>query len=134
MSRGFAAARTALIWMLVLAALEAALRLMDVPSYILPTPSGVARAFATELPSIAWHSWITVQEILYGLAAVGAVLGEFIGSDNGIGYLVLSASRTLDGDLLYASLVILVVLCLGFSAIVDQIERWLLPMSGVRAL
>lgn len=239
-----------MIWVILLGILEVGLRFAALPSYILPTPLGVASAFMTELPDIAWNSWITVQEIMLGLAiafvcalvtaiailafptfrrtvmplmaaaqaspkeaiapllvmwfgftmlpkvilaaaipffplliaivvglerfdprvrllaasmgagpvrtffsfrawsalpsffgglrvgitlaAVGAVLGEFIGSDDGIGYLVLSASRNLDGELLYASLVILVALCLVFTAIINAIEGWLLPMNKGR--
>jgi NitT/TauT family transport system permease protein len=68
------------------------------------------------------------------LAAVGAVLGEFLGSDNGIGYVVLSASRNLDGEMLYGSLVLLVALCIGFTAIIDRIERWLLPTTRAERL
>jgi NitT/TauT family transport system permease protein len=64
------------------------------------------------------------------LATVGAVIGEFLGSDDGIGYLVLSASRRLDGELLYASLIILVALCMGLVALVDALESRLL--RGVR--
>jgi NitT/TauT family transport system permease protein len=231
---------------------ELIVRFLHIPSYIVPTPSGVVRTFFSEFWWIAGHSWITIQEILGGfalaivlaviialllvsfpharraffplfvsmqafpkealapllivwlgftmlpkvllaaaiaffpilvativglekfdprlrllaasmgasrartffsfrawdalpsffgalrvgvtLAAVGAVLGEFLGSDNGIGYVVLSASRNLDGEMLYGSLVLLVALCIGFTATIDRIERWLLPTTRIERL
>lgn len=65
------------------------------------------------------------------LAAIGAVLGEYLGSDRGVGYLILSSSRRLDGGLLYASLFALIVMSWAFVLIVDLVDRWLL--RGLRS-
>jgi NitT/TauT family transport system permease protein len=248
----FLVVRTAVMWAGIIVLLDLVVRFLKIPSYIVPTPYGIASTFFSEFWWIAGHSWVTIQEIIAGfamaiilaiaialllvsfprarrtffplfvsmqafpkealapllimwlgftmlpkvllaaaiaffpilvavivgldkfdpklrllaasmgasrartffsfrawdalpaffgalrvgvtLAAVGAVLGEFLGSDNGIGYVVLSASRNLDGELLYASLVILVAVCIGFTAIIDQIERWLLPTTRIERL
>lgn len=47
----------------------------DVPSYLLPTPTQIARTFVDEFPRILWHGWITTYEMLlgYGLAVAIAV-------------------------------------------------------------
>lgn len=77
---------------------------------------------------LSFRVWVALPSFFGGLrlgvtlAAVGAVIGEFLGSDNGIGYLVLNASRRLDGEMLYASLIILVALVLGLVWLVDTTE------------
>jgi NitT/TauT family transport system permease protein len=93
-----------------------------------------ARTFFSFRAWDALPSFFGALRVGVTLAAVGAVLGEFLGSDRGIGYVVLSASRNLDGEMLYGSLVILVALCLGFTTIIDRIERWLLPTTKIERL
>lgn len=66
------------------------------------------------------------------MATVGAVLGEILGSDRGIGYLVLNASRRLDGELLFATLVVLVTISLLLVAAVDLVE-WAVLGRRLRA-
>ena len=44
------------------------------------------------------------------LAVVGAIVGEFVGSDNGLGYLILVSAGSLDGPMTWAALVVLVVM------------------------
>jgi NitT/TauT family transport system permease protein len=80
----------------------------------------------------SFRVWTALPSFLSGirlgvtLAAVGAVLGEFLGSDKGVGYQILSASRRLNGGLLYASLIALIVISWGLVRIVDLAEAWLL--------
>lgn len=81
---------------------------------------------------LSFRVWVALPSFFGGLrlgvtlAAVGAVIGEFLGSDNGIGYMVLNASRRLDGETLYASLIILVALVLGIVWLIDALEARLL--------
>lgn len=51
---------------------EAVVRAASVPSYILPPPSGVARAFDTDGALLARATWVTLQEVLAGFAAAVA--------------------------------------------------------------
>jgi len=80
----------------------------------------------------SFRVWTALPSFLSGirlgvtLAAIGAVLGEFLGSDKGVGYQILSASRRLDGGLLYASLIALIVVSWVLVRIVDLSEAWLL--------
>ena len=67
----FAIVLTAVI---VIGALEAALRWFNVPVYVLPTPSAVAVALWTEFPSIAPHLGYTLIELFAGFA-IGASVG-----------------------------------------------------------
>lgn len=80
----------------------------------------------------SFRVWTALPSFLSGvrlgvtLAAIGAVLGEFLGSDEGIGYQILSASRRLDGGLMYASLIALILISWLLVGIVDLAEGWLL--------
>lgn len=47
---------------------ELVVRLADVPSYIVPPPSGVAQAFDRDAGLLAHATWITLQEVLAGFA------------------------------------------------------------------
>jgi NitT/TauT family transport system permease protein len=61
------------------------------------------------------------------LAVVGAVVGEWIGADNGLGYLLLQANTQLDSTLLFSALVLLVLLGVVLFILVEIAERVLLP-------
>lgn len=61
---------------LLLGVWEAAVAIFQIPSYVIPAPSAVARAILTDLPTLWMHSMVTLQEAVCGLliAAVLAVL------------------------------------------------------------
>ena len=61
------------------------------------------------------------------LAVVGAVIGEFVGSDKGLGYLLLTATGSLDGTLIWAALFVLIFGGVALFAIVSKIERLVIP-------
>ena len=61
------------------------------------------------------------------LAVVGALTGEFIGSDNGLGYLLLSAAGELDTALLFAILFVLSLLAMAFFYAIELLERLMIP-------
>ncbi len=57
---------------------EVLVRALDVPSYVLPTPSKVVKALFTDMPTLMSHSGVTVLEALGGMAislACALVLG-----------------------------------------------------------
>ena len=57
------------------------------------------------------------------LAIVGAIVGEFVGADRGLGYLLLTATGALDGTLVWAALLVLIGLGILLFQIVAAIER-----------
>ena len=59
---------------LIIGSVEAALRLFEVPHYILPPPSTIATALVTEFPLIAPHLGYTLVELFSGFA-IGASIG-----------------------------------------------------------
>ena len=60
-------------------------------------------------------------------AATGAIVGEFVGANAGLGYLLLRATSYLDMPLIFAILVALSVIGIFFSYLVQYCERWLMP-------
>ncbi len=73
---------------LLLGAWEGAVRVFHVPAYILPSPSRIALAFATNWATLARHGATTLAEIALGLAI--AFVGGFLLA------LALHASRSLE--------------------------------------
>jgi NitT/TauT family transport system permease protein len=68
------------------------------------------------------------------LAVVGAIVGEFVGSDRGLGFLLLTSTGTLDGTLVWSALFVLVAMGVALFAIVSKLERLAIPWHvSVRA-
>jgi NitT/TauT family transport system permease protein len=61
------------------------------------------------------------------LAVVGAVVGEFVGSNSGIGYVLQRSIGTFDLPTMFAALVILALLGVVLFWLVDRIERLVIP-------
>ena len=68
-----------------------------------------------------------------GLAFVGAVVGEYLGSASGVGYLILQAEGSFDVDTVVAGIVLLTAFALVLDGLVGVAERRLMkwqPSSG----
>ncbi|MBV8158683.1 MAG: ABC transporter permease subunit, partial [Dyella sp.] len=68
-----------------------------------------------------------------GLAFVGAVVGEYLGSARGVGYLILQAEGTFDINTVFAGIVVLTACALVLDWMVTVGERRLMkwqPKSG----
>jgi len=61
------------------------------------------------------------------LAVVGAVVGEFVGGDAGLGYLLMVANGSMDTQLLFAGIVALTVLGVVFFLLIELAERLAIP-------
>ena len=61
------------------------------------------------------------------LAVVGAVVGEFVGADRGLGYLLIVANGTMNVQLAFAVLIVLSLMGIVLFAAVEALERLLLP-------
>lgn len=61
------------------------------------------------------------------LAVVGAIVGEFVGSNSGLGYLLLVATGNIDTALLFADIVVLTVIGIVLFYIVEFFERFMTP-------
>ena len=68
-----------------------------------------------------------------GLAFVGAVVGEYLGSSEGVGYLILQAEGTFDINSVFAGILVLTAFALALDWMVSLVERRLMvwqPKSG----
>jgi NitT/TauT family transport system permease protein len=61
------------------------------------------------------------------LATVGAIIGEFVGSDRGLGYLLLVAGGDLRTELLFATLIVLTAIGLLLYYAMALLERLAIP-------
>ena len=61
------------------------------------------------------------------LSVIGAVVGEFVGSDSGLGYLLIRALSNLDVELMFAALIVLSLIGVALFNIVSLIERATIP-------
>jgi len=77
------------------------------------------------LPSAT--SWVfSSLHTSVGLAFVGAVVGEYLGSSRGVGYLIQQAEGVFDIDTVLAGILVLTLFALILDFVVTQIERRLL--------
>jgi NitT/TauT family transport system permease protein len=75
------------------------------------------------LPSIT--PWLFAGlKVSVGFALIGAILGEFIASQGGIGYLIDNAVGTFDTPVMFVGLFVLLVLSWLISSGIDQIRRF----------
>jgi NitT/TauT family transport system permease protein len=84
------------------------------------------------LPSAT--SWVfSSLHTSVGLAFVGAVVGEYLGSARGVGYLILQAEGAFDINTVMAGILVLTAFALVLDALVGRVERRLMkwqPRAG----
>ncbi|MDI1246262.1 MAG: ABC transporter permease [Rhodoferax sp.] len=84
------------------------------------------------LPSAT--SWVfSSLHTSVGLAFVGAVVGEYLGSSQGVGYLILQAEGSFDINTVMAGIVVLTAFALVLDSLVGKAEKYLMkwqPKSG----
>ncbi len=89
-----------------------------------------ATFFKIQLPN-ALPSIFAGLKISITFSVVGAVVGEFVGGQGGLGYLLLIANGNMDTALLFAGIVALTVLGVIFFALIGLLERLVLPPHAV---
>jgi NitT/TauT family transport system permease protein len=87
----------------------------------------------------AWQAFVKVRvphalpnifaglKVAITLATVGAIIGEFVGSDRGLGYLLLVAGGDLRTELLFATLIVLTGIGLALYYLMALLERLAIP-------
>ncbi len=61
------------------------------------------------------------------LAVIGAIIGEFVGGNQGLGYLVVVANSEMRTQMSFAALLLLSLLGLALFGLIVLVERWLIP-------
>jgi NitT/TauT family transport system permease protein len=87
------------------------------------------RQLTTEIIVPSALSWITASlHTSFGLALVGAVVGELFGATSGVGELIYSAKNNFDADGVFAGMALLAAIALVAEALITALEarlvRW----------
>ena len=93
-----------------------------------------ARAFKTFVNvrfPMALPFFFSGVKVAITLAVIGAVVGEFIGSDKGLGYVILSATSYWKTELAFSAMILLSLMAILLFGAVCLVERlvcpWLAP-------
>ncbi len=98
--------------------------MLDLAASMRATP--MQSFFRFRLP-LALPSIFSGLKVSVAFAVVGAVIAEWVGANQGLGYLLLSANATLDTQLLFAVLLLLTMIGLVMYYAVEFIERMAIP-------
>jgi NitT/TauT family transport system permease protein len=82
--------------------------------------------FKVRLPS-ALPSILTGMKVAISLALIGAIVGEFVSSQRGLGYVILSAQGTFDTPRVFAAIFVLVMMGIGLFGALAWLEKWATP-------
>jgi NitT/TauT family transport system permease protein len=81
--------------------------------------------FKIRLPH-AFPSIFSGMKLSIAAAMIGAIVGEFIGADRGVGRILMIANGNLQTDLLFAGVILLSLTGVLLFMTVEMIERWVL--------
>ncbi len=116
--------------------IDAAVGLRSAPSDVLDLAQALRASRLKVLLRIkfycALHSIFAGLKVAISLALVGAIVAEFVSSQSGLGYVILSAQGTFDTTRVFAALVLLAILGMGLIAILDVVERRSMPWAVKR--
>ncbi len=71
-------------------------------------------------------NFISMLKINVGMAWIGSIMGEYIVSKAGIGYLIVYGGQVFKLDLVMSAVFILCVLAAGMYALVALLEKWII--------
>jgi len=73
---------------------------------------------------------LSLAKVNIGLCLVGVIIGEFISSKCGLGYLIIYASQVFKMDWMLMSIVILCIISMGLYALIGFAEKWYQKRMG----
>jgi NitT/TauT family transport system permease protein len=86
-----------------------------------------SRRLTTEIVIPSAMSWIIASlHISFGLALVGAVVGELFGATQGVGELIYNAEHNFDADGVFAGMLILAAVALVAESLITALENRLI--------
>jgi NitT/TauT family transport system permease protein len=72
-------------------------------------------------------TWIIASlHVAFGFAIIGAIVGEILGAQRGLGLVIVTAQNTFNPDGVFAAMLIIAVVALTAEALIAQLERRLL--------
>jgi putative hydroxymethylpyrimidine transport system permease protein len=69
-------------------------------------------------------------KVAVAVAVIGAVFGELVGSDAGLGHAIQIGTAQLETARVFASVLILSVMAIGLFALITALERWAVPWAN----
>jgi NitT/TauT family transport system permease protein len=80
-------------------------------------------------------TWIIASlHVALGLSIIGAIVGEFLGSEHGLGLVIATAQNTFDANGVFAAMLIIGIMAVGAEAVMEVLEKHLLawrpPSAG----
>lgn len=66
------------------------------------------------------------------VAPIGAIIGEWVGASQGLGFLMLNANARMQIDLMFAGLLMLIIFSLTLYFLVDNSLKWLVPWQKMQ--
>jgi NitT/TauT family transport system permease protein len=82
-------------------------------------------------------TWIIASlHVAFGFAVIGAIVGEFLGAQHGLGVIIADAQNNFDADGIFAGMVIIGVIALVAEWLISLLERRLLawrPQTATEA-
>ncbi|WP_067725645.1 ABC transporter permease [Oceanobacillus damuensis] len=79
----------------------------------------------------AMPAMISTLKVNVGLSWVGVIVGEYLVSKQGLGYLIIYGFQVFDFTLVMASLVIIAILAAIMYKLVEKLERWLIKNRNI---
>jgi len=93
--------------------------------------ASTARTFIKVRFPMALPFFFSGLKVAVTLAVIGAVVGEFVGSDRGLGYVIVSATSYWKSNLAFAAMLLLAAMAVALFALVELCERLVCPWYAV---
>jgi NitT/TauT family transport system permease protein len=78
----------------------------------------------------AWPYILSALKVTATAAVVGAIVGEFVASQRGLGYVIITTQSSMNTPVAFAALVWISILGLVLFAAVAALSRWLVPWAA----
>jgi NitT/TauT family transport system permease protein len=89
--------------------------------------AGALKTFVKVRFPMALPFFFSGLKVAVTLAVIGAVVGEFVGSDKGLGYVIVSATSYWKSNLAFGAMAILALMAVGLFGLVELAERLVCP-------
>ena len=63
------------------------------------------------------------MHVSFGFAIIGAIVGEFLGSNHGLGLLIATAQATFNPNGVYAAMLVIAIMALTAEWLITQLEN-----------
>jgi NitT/TauT family transport system permease protein len=89
--------------------------------------AGALKTFLKVRFPMALPFFFSGLKVAVTLSVIGAVVGEFVGSDRGLGYVIVSATSYWKSNLAFGAMLLLAAMAVGLFALVEAVERLVCP-------